>query len=183
MARQRAACTITTPLATGLLAVSLSLPLAATPALAHAQASAAGLAARDRAAFRRVWPSVQQCSADLNTVTGDLQRASGNLGAGDADTGSLGRDGTQMRNDCLAAAARVNRLHFAAGARHTAARRVKAELHAALVELAQGAADCTQIAQDLAGGDVDDAVVLLQRGASAWKAAAAHMRVVTSYVH
>jgi hypothetical protein len=183
MARQRAACPITTPLAAGLIAFSLSLPLAATPALAHAQAPAAGLAARDRAAFLRVWPAVQRCSADLNTVTGDLQQVSANLGAGHAETGRLGRDGTQMRNDCLAAAARVNRLHFAAGARHTPARRVKAELHAALVDMAEGASDCTQIADDIARGAIGDVVVLLQRGASAWQAAAAHMRVVTSYVH
>lgn len=183
MARQGAAGPITTTLAAGLLAFSLSLPLGATPALAHAQAPAAGLGARDRAAFLRVWPAVQQCSADLKTVTDDLQRVSKNAGAGQADTGRLGRDGTQMRNDCLAAAARVNRLHFAAGARHTAARRLKAELHAALVEMAEGASDCTQVAHDIAGGNVGDAVDLVQRGLSAWQAAAAHLRVVASYVH
>jgi hypothetical protein len=88
-----------------------------------------------------------------------------------------------MRNDCLAAAARVNRLHFAAGARHTAARRVKAELHAALVDMAEGASDCTQFAHDIAGGDVGAAAVPLECSASAWTAAMAHMRVVTSYVH
>jgi hypothetical protein len=116
-------------------------------------------------------------------VIGELQQASAKLNAGQVDPGRLGPDARQMRNDCLAAAARVKRLHFAAGARHTVARRVKAELHAALVDMAEGASDCTQIAHDIAGGDVGAAVVLLDRSASAWTAATAHMRVVTSYVH
>jgi hypothetical protein len=178
--RQR---TLTTALAAGLLAVSLALPLSGVPTPAHAQAPAAGLARGDLAAFVVVLPAVQQCNTDLDTVAGDLQQASDNPSAGDTDMGSLRSDATRMRNDCLAAATRVNRLHFAAGAAHTAARRVKSELHAALVDHAQGAYDCTRFVDDLTAGDGSAAMVVLRQGTSAWTAATAHMRVAMSYIH
>src|SRR5437868_8563738 len=105
MTRQR---TIAMTLAAGLLAFSLTLPLSGASTPAHAQAPAAGLAARDRAAFASVLPGVQRCSTDLSTVTSALQTASDNLSAGDTDMGSLRSDAVRMRDDCLAAGHRVD---------------------------------------------------------------------------
>jgi hypothetical protein len=87
-----------------------------------------------------------------------------------------------MRNDCLAAAERVNRLRFAPGAGHAAARRVKAELHAALVDFAQGAYACIEVAIDIDDGDISSAPALLADGNNAWTAASAHLRVASSYM-
>ena len=105
-----------------------------------------------------------------------------NLQAGQLDTGNLGPDARVMRNDCLAAAERVNRLRFGVGASHATARRVKAELHAALVDFAQGAYDCIEVAIDINSEDLTEVVALVRDGKIAWKAAGSHMRVATSYV-
>jgi hypothetical protein len=167
-----------TPLIAGLLALTFF----AHPSLTHAQTTHSGLSARDRAIFVPVLPSVQRCSADLSTVTTDLQQASDNMSAGSMDMGSLRSDALQMRNDCLSAAARVTRLRIPAGATHALARRVKNELHAALVDFAQGAYDCTRLVDALGAGDGGTASAMARQGVSAWDAANAHLRVATGYV-